>query len=661
LAKTVFTLIFTMFLSVLSQSVVFAAEVIELKPKSAAETLEIKPKPVAESATPKPKPDTLGGFSVSSTIGSYFFAGSEQRNVTPLYGVKVGYEKIGKSVTDNLGLEATLNYFTARSNVDAHDSTGYLFRLEASYPFPIKKTWIPSIVVGAGGLFSESNGASKKNFLLNYGLGLKYFIENYLAVRVDARQLGVYENSMFRQNFDVGVGVSYYFGKERIKKAVTPPVSQPVPEKKKIEVLEDVPAKPEEAKKTPAVEKPESATDKGAGEVPAEVAPPVKIDVIKKIALEFDSNSAYLKPVYFPRFKEIATALSVSDDLAVQINGHADKAGKTAASLALADQRVQNVQSSLLKLGVHPQQISVTPSGVVQEKTTLDRTAPTVIQNYRNVDILLVKLDAAAKIKAEQELQFTAERRELERLQNETLAKTHIKATLEFQEVSGALPVDSSSALAFEVINKTENTEEYLLTLVTPKDFDGVLTRANRPEDKVALLQLAPGEKFKGSAQFRIPAGMVDGQKAMLTLKAVSTRYNDVIFQKDSLITCSAPLLRVNAKLSSSAVIAGEKVRYRLTVLNAGSLSARNLVIRVQLPPQVDFIEDPDVRFTQEAIGVIVFKVDTVENGKQAEIAIDVNVRKNINAGQELFWNSEVIDGTLQRRAKTTERAIVVP
>jgi hypothetical protein len=49
-----------------------------------------------------------------------------------------------------------------------------------------------------------------------------------------------------------------------------------------------------------------------------------------------------------------------------------------------------------------------------------------------------------------------------------------------------------------------------------------------------------------------------------------------------------------------------------------------------------------------------------IENGTTAEITFDLKLSEEIAVGQKLLWNTEVIDGTLQRRAKSTGRASVV-
>jgi uncharacterized repeat protein (TIGR01451 family) len=340
------------------------------------------------------------------------------------------------------------------------------------------------------------------------------------------------------------------------------------------------------------------------------------------------------------------------------IEGHTDVSGNLAANVALSELRAHSVRSSLIKSGASPKQISITAHGPA--KPIADNSTLAGRQKNRRVDVQVVKTDTAANITTEQERQNEVDLIENARLAAEIFVKSGMKAAIVLQEVSGPLPVDSSQSLSFEMVNQGLNTEEYLLTISAPKDFDAFLTRTNRADEKIITLRLAPGEIFRGNVLFRIPAGMVDGQRATIAIKAVSTQYRDVFFQKESLVVCSAPLLRVVAKLSSQEIAPGEQLQYRLTLLNAGSLPARNLTIKLQLPPQVDVVGTPDVPFTRETSGILVFKVNMIENGTTAEITLDLKLSEESAVGQKLLWNTEVIDGTLQRRAKSTGRASVV-
>ncbi len=241
MAKSLFVLILTLVISVLVSVAAFAATEPDEKPEPKA-----KPAPVS-----KPAPvGALGGFSLTPTVSGYSFAKPEQLNPALMYGLKVGYDKIGSSLEDSLGVEATFNYFSAKSKSVVDKTTGYLIRLDAIYPFVQGVKWMPFLAVGAGGIAIDTGTDSEKKPLINYGIGLKYFFENYLAVRIDGRHLMVYNTSSYpRNNFEIGVGVSYYFGKERKKKPAPPPITKlkvkddPSKEKKTSEtILETAPA-----------------------------------------------------------------------------------------------------------------------------------------------------------------------------------------------------------------------------------------------------------------------------------------------------------------------------------------------------------------------------------------------------------------------------------
>lgn len=211
-AKPIFVIILTLLISLSVSVAAFAAA----EPKS------------------KPKPKTvvgaLGGFSLTPTAGIYSFSGAENRDPVTLYGLKIGYDIIGKTVIDSIGVEATFNYFTAKSKENLNDTTGYLIRLDAIYPFVQGVKWMPFLAVGAGAIEIDTDTGtstdSEKRLLFNYGPGLKYFFQNYLAVRADGRHLIIYKSGKPKNNFELGIGVSYYFDKEREKKT-PPPITKP--------------------------------------------------------------------------------------------------------------------------------------------------------------------------------------------------------------------------------------------------------------------------------------------------------------------------------------------------------------------------------------------------------------------------------------------------
>ena len=277
---------------------------------------------------------------------------------------------------------------------------------------------------------------------------------------------------------------------------------------------------------------------------------------------------------------------------------------------------------------------------------------------------LKLETERIAKIKAEQERQarikLEAERREKERVAAEKLAKASIKTAITLYEGAGAVPVNGKGNLPVEISNRGKSSEEFLLTVTAAREYGAILTRAGKPDETVTRVTLAAGEIFKGVVAFRMPAAMVDGHRSTVTIKAVSAKFSDVSFQKDVIVVSSAPLVRAVAKLAKQKVVPGERLRYRVTVLNAGSMSAQNLTVRLILPPEVEFLGTSDVLFKQDQDGILEFALDQVDIGKLAEINLDVKIRENSAVGKQLRGNVEVVNGSLQLKNLFTATASVV-
>ena len=178
------------------------------------------PPPALAALTPRtksPQP-AIGGWSLTPAVAAYFFSGDEQLEDTPHYGLKFGYEKVGKSIPDSLGIEGTLNYFQTRLTGGEGRVKGYLIRVDVLYPIILKGKTLTSLIVGGGEIITSGAASSDSSPLINYGVGVKYFLEDYLALRTDARHLFIYDNIDTRNNFELSISLSYYFGKERKKR-----------------------------------------------------------------------------------------------------------------------------------------------------------------------------------------------------------------------------------------------------------------------------------------------------------------------------------------------------------------------------------------------------------------------------------------------------------
>lgn len=196
----------------------------------------------AATVTPKAiKPITSIGL--TPIAGAYQFSSKQDLNAAPTYGLKLSYDHIGKSLVDSIGWELTANQFSTTSKSSREKADGFLVRGDAVYFITPRSRWVPLIALGVGGQFIDKNGVSERNPFLNFGIGLKYYFEDYLAIRADLRQLMVYSDVNTRNDLEFTTGLTYYFGKERKKKAPPTQAQKPLPPA--IPILEDKPETPE--------------------------------------------------------------------------------------------------------------------------------------------------------------------------------------------------------------------------------------------------------------------------------------------------------------------------------------------------------------------------------------------------------------------------------
>ncbi len=268
-----------------------------------------------------------------------------------------------------------------------------------------------------------------------------------------------------------------------------------------------------------------------------------------------------------------------------------------------------------------------------------------------------------AKARAEQERiareKAEAERKERERLAAEKAAKESIKVAISFPEGSRTIEAGENGRLPFEIVSRSKGREEFLLETSAAPEFAAQLNSAAQPDQQVSRIVLAPGETFKGIVSFRMPADRVDGHRSSVAVRATSATYRDVVHSRENLVVASAPLVRVVGKPLSPRPAAGEQFRYRISVLNLGTLAAQGLTARIVLPPQLDPAGSPTAGYRPEPQGAA-FTIATLETGTLQELILDVKVRQDARSGQELRPQIEVINGKLQRKEIFPAAAVMI-
>ncbi len=148
-----------------------------------------------------------GSFSLSPMLGGHVFEGDQDLDDALTYSLGLGY-----NLTDSWSTEFVLNYFNADADSSAGDDTeGLVYRLDTLYHFMPESPLVPYIAGGLGGItLDPDHHSSDTDFLLNYGIGLKYFLNDSLALRGDLRHIYAFGDP--ENNFVYSAGLTYSFG-----------------------------------------------------------------------------------------------------------------------------------------------------------------------------------------------------------------------------------------------------------------------------------------------------------------------------------------------------------------------------------------------------------------------------------------------------------------
>jgi OmpA-OmpF porin, OOP family len=370
---------------------------------------------------------------VTPSVGGYFSAGSQSLDPTLLYGLKFTYDKIGSSFHDTLGVEGTFNYFSTKTKSDKQTATGMLYRLDAVYSITPRNEWVPFLALGAGWMQIDRNGTSDGSPLLDLGLGVKYFYDDYLAIRLDARQLFVYENVGTTNNFELSTGLTYFFGKERRKK-VAPAAKPKTASAPAVPKISDEPEAEEPTGEEPSMlekigaigaailgitttppeyEPPAYVTDLGprskavppAAPAPAPVvpapapqpagqavqpeAPLVGQRTTKTLTFEFDFSSPHLRPMYRSEIAAAAALIKAAEKSSVVIEGHTDNVGKHQPNIVLSEKRARSVKDALVESGVDPKAVAIKGYGFTKPKAS-NKTPEGRQKNRRTTAVISV-------------------------------------------------------------------------------------------------------------------------------------------------------------------------------------------------------------------------------------------------------------------------------
>jgi len=169
-------------------------------------------------ATPGFAENRQGAATVSPFVGGYVLDKYQHEESRPEFGLRAGY-----NFTENFGAEAMFGYSLTetRPQYGSRETDRYRYGVDLLYHFMPQNNFVPFVALGGGGTnFNIPNTPSEKSHyagLVDYGGGVKYFVNPDLALRADVRH-AILVHDTGNNNFEYSVGLTFNFG--GVRKAV---------------------------------------------------------------------------------------------------------------------------------------------------------------------------------------------------------------------------------------------------------------------------------------------------------------------------------------------------------------------------------------------------------------------------------------------------------
>ena len=162
-----------------------------------------------------------GAFSLAPNFGSYFFDNDQKILNTKTYGLTAGYD-----INERWGIEGSFNLLNTKAKIGGAKMDGNIINLDALYYLTTNQRFVPYLAVGAGNLtLDKLDGIDYSGLSGNFGLGLKIFFTDRIAVRIDLRHVVNFPEN----NVLYTTGLSFAFGGKKKTAPVQAAVAQPQP------------------------------------------------------------------------------------------------------------------------------------------------------------------------------------------------------------------------------------------------------------------------------------------------------------------------------------------------------------------------------------------------------------------------------------------------
>lgn len=306
-------------------------------------------------------------YFITPYVGYTWYDNDQNVENNPAYGLRLGY-----NFTKYFGLEASAEYTDTDYDTDSDSRSVNIgnYRLDGIFNLLPDSQIVPFVFAGVGGQYIDypSGNDNRNAATVNYGAGLKYFLNESMALRADIRQIHAFQNVEDigeRNDIEATFGFVYYFGGPEPVAAAAEPAATAVP----------VPM----------------ATQK-----PAAVAAEPKEVVLVFEDIHFDFDKSTLKPEAKAILKRNIQLLKDNPKTHVRLAGYTSASGSEEYNRKLSERRANAVKDYLINEGIiTADRLSIIGYGEMNpakhEASPQDINSPAAKANMRVLFEIIVK------------------------------------------------------------------------------------------------------------------------------------------------------------------------------------------------------------------------------------------------------------------------------
>ncbi len=300
-----------------------------------------------------------GSFEVGAFGGYNFFESSQNLKDRPLFGGRLGY-----NFTKHLGIEVAGEYIESRVNERGgvfkegrftspiNDVTLTFYHVDAVYHFMPEGKFNPFVLAGVGGAQYSPSISTKDMAAFNVGVGVKYWLTDHIALRLDVQDYMVTEILQETyHNLGVMLGITFAFG-GTAKPAPTPVAKHELRQEPAPEPRPTPPPPQARVEEKVIILASEPQVEEKVVAVVSQTKDEEKIVILAFEDVHFDFDKSTVKPEAQTILKRNILLLKENPKAKIRIAGYTSASGTSAYNQKLSERRAAAVQEFLVNEGV---------------------------------------------------------------------------------------------------------------------------------------------------------------------------------------------------------------------------------------------------------------------------------------------------------------------